>query len=464
MAVSQEHAFSNWLALGRSLLSLAFLLVLLSRPISASGQSITVAWDPPEVADGVGGYYAYLISEKGETRITDVGLATTYSFVPASPGLRYLIYVTTYDYARLQSKPSFVMQYPDSSECFAVNTLSTTRLPAGRSLGSFFVTAATGCSGLVSSDASWLSVTNSVEVGGRILVTFVAASNNETDVRSALLNIGSTTTTLVQAGGPPPPVIVRPIFLPDPVFAEGARLELSIELDDNSDAHFQWWKDDAAISGATNAAFRIESLSSENSGGYSVTVSNRVGIAQDGPLVITVIDRPRIILQPVGIVSPGFGDYYTQFSVSAIGTNLDFIWLKDGAAVTNGITRITDEKATITVGPITNYNVLGNYQVIVSNPGGSVLSQPALLSTPDYERVLGIIRVSLLADSNIRVRGQGIPGETYDIQVSRDLVEWSTYSSVTVPVAGFFIIESPRPADDPAGQWYVRTFRQPRPD
>jgi hypothetical protein len=57
---------------------------------------------------------------------------------------------------------------------------------------------------------------------------------------------------------------------------------------DAPDPHFQWFKDDVAISGATNATYTINRASRQDEGTYKVTVVNHNGSATSNPAVLTV--------------------------------------------------------------------------------------------------------------------------------------------------------------------------------
>jgi hypothetical protein len=132
---------------------------------------------------------------------------------------------------------------------------------------------------------------------------------------------------------------------------------------------------------------------------------------------------------------------------------LHYAWTRDGVSLTN-------DSYQILVGPVRNED-LGLYQVTVFNEVDSVRSRPVYLSTPDFERRLGRMHIALLSNGTLRVQAEGIPGQSYDIQISRDLEEWSTYQSFTVPDEGTFTIDAPIPFEDSAGRWFVRTLRQP---
>ncbi|MFN9150366.1 MAG: immunoglobulin domain-containing protein [Bacteroidota bacterium] len=92
---------------------------------------------------------------------------------------------------------------------------------------------------------------------------------------------------------------------------------------------FQWYKDGAMISGATDSNFVIINAQAASNGTYWCEVSGTcTPSVMSTSTVITVAARPRITLEPTGIdVCPGSNN---TVSVSATGLNLVYQWFKDG--------------------------------------------------------------------------------------------------------------------------------------
>jgi hypothetical protein len=459
MAFSKDAEFLTFcpMGAGRILLSLILSLSLLPLlTVSSIADNVTIEWTLAGDDEDVLGYNVYVLGETGRLPVQDVHRTNRFAIEGLSPNSRYLIFVTAYDSYHVESPASTVLQYPQSSPCFIGAMYDGAFLPNTRSPGKFYIVAAPNCTNwTTTTDASWVQLGTPVPDGGRTLVPYVVHSNRDEDVRSALITVANQLITVLQASGKPsPPVVVSELSLADRVVNEGGSIDFGLTVEDDRDLQYQWLKDNSPIPGATSSFYSISGALPVDAGSYTIQITNNVGVTQEGPLQVFVIEKPRITKHPRGITAPDLGNYYAPFSVAATGTGLDYTWLKDGVPFTNGL-------AQIVVGPLTNEVFLGAYQVVVFNPAGSVLSEPALLTTTELEGVLGRIRVTLLSDSSLRVRGHGIAGQTYDIQISRDLSEWSTYASVTVSENGIFNIDAPLPAEDPSGSWFVRTLRQP---
>jgi hypothetical protein len=136
---------------------------------------------------------------------------------------------------------------------------------------------------------------------------------------------------------------------------------------------FQWKKDDANVEGATNATLTLSSLQTTDAGTYTVEVSNAAGSLVSDPAVLTVGDlsAPVITQQPrARTVLPGTT---ASFTVEATGsTSFDYQWQLEETVIAGAT------NATLTVTNVQTAN-LGSYRVRVTNPAGSVLSDPAIL-------------------------------------------------------------------------------------
>ncbi len=116
---------------------------------------------------------------------------------------------------------------------------------------------------------------------------------------------------------------------------------------------------------------KITELTTNDSGVYSIAVSNPVGSVTSGTTLI-VVDPPVITTPPVSqavAVSNA-----VSFSVGNTGTApFGYRWFK-GTKVISGATNATYSLASVTT------NNAGNYFVVVTNFAGSVTSAPATLA------------------------------------------------------------------------------------
>ena len=136
--------------------------------------------------------------------------------------------------------------------------------------------------------------------------------------------------------------------------------------------------DGSIISGAITNVLTISNAQTNDSGNYTVIVTNIAGSATSSNAVLTVALPPVIIMQPTNQVS-AMGSNAT-FAVTAAGTEpLSYQWQVNGTNLVNGgqINGATTNVLTINNVQTTNS---GNYTVIVTNIAGSVTSSNAVLT------------------------------------------------------------------------------------
>jgi len=140
---------------------------------------------------------------------------------------------------------------------------------------------------------------------------------------------------------------------------------------------FQWRNGTTAISGATSASYTTPATTTSDSGSqFSVVVSNSAGSIASNAATLTVnaaSAAPSITQQPANqTVSAG---QTATFSVTATGTApLSYQWQKGTTAISGATSANYTTPATTTADNGTQYGV------VVSNPVGSVTSNPATLT------------------------------------------------------------------------------------
>jgi hypothetical protein len=144
---------------------------------------------------------------------------------------------------------------------------------------------------------------------------------------------------------------------------------------------YQWRRDGAAIPGATGASYALSPTAVADSGAqFDVVISNALGSITSQPATLTVnpnTQPPAIIQQPADVIvtEPNAA----AFTVGASGgAPLSYQWRRDGADIPGA----TD--ATYTLSPTSIADDGAQFDVIVSNPFGSVTSQPSMLTVNPY--------------------------------------------------------------------------------
>ncbi len=157
----------------------------------------------------------------------------------------------------------------------------------------------------------------------------------------------------------------------------GTNITLSITATGGAPLSYQWFKNGVAlvnggnISGAVTNVLKISSLTTNDSGVYSVVVSNPVGSVSSSS-ALTVVAPPVITVPPVseGVIVGNVA----SFSVVNTGTApFNYQWYK-GIKVVSGATNSTFNIAAVTT------NNAGSYFVVITNFAGSVTSTVATLS------------------------------------------------------------------------------------
>ncbi len=135
----------------------------------------------------------------------------------------------------------------------------------------------------------------------------------------------------------------------------------------------QWWKDGNPLANATNFSLGITNAQTNNSGGYSLIISNAYGSVSSSTDFVSVIYFPPVITgQPPG-GNVGLGNNWTM-SVSETGT-APFGW--QWRVNQTPIPGATNNSYTISSA---QFQDAGSYDVIVTNIAGSTNSNPAVVT------------------------------------------------------------------------------------
>ncbi len=217
----------------------------------------------------------------------------------------------------------------------------------------------------------------------------VSATNSYTVTSATTNNAGTYSVILTNIAGVvtsrlavltvqiPPSITTQPTV--SNVVAQGSSVTNSVVADGDS-VYYQWYfakgtAKAAAIASATSTNLTLSSVTTNNSGTYTVVVTNSVGTVTSAKSVLTVIPPPAISKQPVkASLTAG---QKLSLTVTATGTkpsytNLFYQWYV-GTTPFDSTTNFTATNATFV---ITNASATaaGNYSVVITNFGGSTTS------------------------------------------------------------------------------------------
>jgi lysophospholipase L1-like esterase len=201
-------------------------------------------------------------------------------------------------------------------------------------------------------------------------------------------SLGSVTSSVVLVG-----VLSPPVFMTSPTdqtvgLGQAASFIVSATNECGSAPSYQWQHAGTNLAGATTKTLSIASAHFTNEGAYAVVARNLGGALTSAVATLTVVVPPAISSGPSNLVSvTGAG---AVFLVSASSGALSYTWRFGGTALADG----TDSAYTRTNIQCSD---AGDYDVIVSNPAGSVtssiaslmvVSPPLLFAPPTNQTIL----------------------------------------------------------------------------
>ena len=211
-----------------------------------------------------------------------------------------------------------------------------------------------------------------------------------------------------------------------PVVAAGTALVFRAMAGGSGSHSFQWQKDSAtlidggSISGATNGALTISSLSVADAGWYSVIVTGPAGAITSAPTQVTVQAPPEILSGPHAVTA--LRGSRVELTVSAAGSALSYQWQYEGLDV-EGATN-----STMVLDDVQPYNA-GRYVAVIRNDVGSINSTPARLNVLVPPQVMEFLGISTLPGFPSVLTINSDPSVAYALDVSTNLSEWGLYET-----------------------------------
>jgi hypothetical protein len=233
---------------------------------------------------------------------------------------------------------------------------------------------------------------------------------------------------------------------------KGAAVLFNAAAVGRSPLNYQWQKDSADltdsgnVSGTTTAALTLTDVQTNDTGIYTLVVTNDFGSITSSNAVLTVLALPFITTQPAGCTN--IAGATANFSVVADGTApLIYQWQW------NGTNLVDATNATLTLNSIT-MDLAGSYSVSVANLAGSVTSSNAILSV--YASAVAMLNGCTFSGCNgFEFQIAGVPGFNYAVQESTNLIDWVSLITNTSP----FIFVDTNAASFP--QQFYRTLYVP---
>lgn len=288
--------------------------------------------------------------------------------------------------------------------------------------------------GLPAPTYQWLR--NGVAINGASSASFTINNSQPADagnysvvISNAAGSVTSATATLS--------VYLVPTITVQPVSASvssGASASFSVAASGSPVPSYQWYKNGAAISGATQSTYSIPTVQSSDAGNYYAVASSLAGAATSNTASLTVNTTPTITTQPASqtIVA---GNSVTFTVVAAGSVPLTYQWRKNGVSIAGATA------SSYSTGAVQSTDA-AQYSVVVSNAAGSVTSNTATL-TVTAPPVITTQPVSAYVlpgqTATFSVVATGTPAPTYQWYMgnggSGSAISGATSASYTAPGA-----------------------------
>jgi len=226
--------------------------------------------------------------------------------------------------------------------------------------------------GATSNQLTLLKVPTSASANYSVVVKNIYGSATSAKAKLAVLIPPSLTSSLRIT--PAPHVTAPPVT---GLIKAGTNITFTITAAGSPPLNYEWFKDGMAlvdggnISGSSTNALKINALTTNDSGVYSVAVSNPVGSVTTST-ALTVVAPPVITTQPAS--QAVVVNHAASFSVGSTGTApFSYRWYK-GIKIITGATNSIFNIASVST------NDAGSYFVIITNFAGSATSAVATLT------------------------------------------------------------------------------------
>jgi len=259
----------------------------------------------------------------------------------------------------------------DTATITVVSAPVITTQPASQSVNlnspATFTVVATGAS----LSYQWYKGTTAISGATGSSYTILGTAANEGSYKVKVTNsagsVTSAAATLTVVG--PPTITSQPSNL---TVGVGSTATFTVTATGTGTLTYQWYKNGAAISGATSTSYTTSATVSGDSGAtYYVRVSNSAGTTQSSTVTLTVDQAPVIVTQPTSItVTVGQTATFTV-SATASGT-LTYQWYKNGALISGATSASYTTDATVLTDSGTSYKVVVTNDGVISTTSNTV--------------------------------------------------------------------------------------------
>ena len=208
-------------------------------------------------------------------------------------------------------------------------------------------------------------------------------------------------------------VIIPPVILTQPIpytGRKGDQLVLRVAAGGSEPLTYHWHKEGELVLESADPVLKIDSAVPQDSGAYTVVVKNTAGEATSEEAQV-VIYQPVVITQQPQPARAISGET-AVLRVAAEGSEpLAYQWLFNNSQIAGGIS------PELTVTNVGSENE-GSYQVVISNPAGSVVSDEARLV------VVQLVQILAQPEGAVKTRGEELSLEVAASGTQPLLYQW----------------------------------------
>lgn len=230
----------------------------------------------------------------------------------------------------------------------------------------------------------------------------------------------------------PPTITTQPQSL---TVVMGENAAFSVGASGTAPLGYQWRRNGATLSGATNGILTLSNVRNPDAGNYTVVVSNPAGSVTSAVASLTVLLPPTIATQPFG-QSATVGQN-VAFTVTVSGTSpFAYQWSRNGTPLPGAT------GSTLALNNVQTSDA-ANYTVVITNVAGTVTSAVAglavtdpLVATPPF------FGAGVMTPTGFTFRVCMPVGYTYLILASTNTRDWTQIYSNVAPSTNFLFVDS----------------------
>jgi hypothetical protein len=276
------------------------------------------------------------------------------------------------------------------------------------------VYSSSGTASSASAPSLFTSTFDAIAIGGRV---------------KAAPTIQVTALKLVASNSDIAKITVQPINKNIPT---GGSDSLTVTATGTGILSYQWYKDGAAIVGATSSTYTISSASGANAGNYYVVASNAYGSETSSIVTVTSsgLSAPSFATQPTA-QNVDAGSTFTLTTAVSGAPTPTYKWFRDNVEIAGA----TSANYTVAVSSPSD---AGNYKLVATNTQGSATSNIVAVTVNTAAPVITVqpaptTTVNVGTAINLSVTATGLAPPTFQWYKDTVLISGATSSSYSVP-------------------------------